>query len=56
MCCSLFGGGTEASFGSLLLEGLSMDYGRKSNRRQVWRTLVDQYNTFLALKVGNQAV
>jgi hypothetical protein len=51
MCCHLFGEGIEASFGSLLLEGLSMDYGRESNpqcgfRTQVWRTLVDQYNTF----------
>jgi hypothetical protein len=52
----LFGGGIEASFGSLLLEGLSMDYGRKSNPPQIWRTRVDPNNIFLAFKVGNQGV
>jgi hypothetical protein len=31
MCSHLFGGGIETSFGALLLEGLSIDYGRKSN-------------------------
>jgi hypothetical protein len=41
LCCRVCGGGIEASFGSLLLEGLWMDYGRRSDPRQVWTTMVD---------------
>jgi hypothetical protein len=54
----LFGGGIEDSFGSLLLEDLSMDYGRKSNPRQVRTTMVvvDPYDAFLTCQVNNQAV